>query len=92
MQEVSSLANLQEAKAEYQQQLGQYQQQREQQWAEQPTPELPLLRELREYIRDHANPLSFLEFFHKGTRKECDRPWWERPIPGRGRQFPRRCS
>ena len=37
------------------------------QWAEEPTEQLPLLVELREYIRDRAQPMSFLEFFHRGT-------------------------
>jgi predicted NACHT family NTPase len=38
------------------------------QWAEEPTEQLPLLVELREYIRDRATPASVLEFFHRGTR------------------------
>ena len=38
------------------------------QWAEEPTEQLSLLVELREYIRDRAQPMSFLEFFHRGTR------------------------
>ena len=38
------------------------------QWAENPTEQLPLLVELREYTRDRSHPSSFLDFFHKGTR------------------------
>jgi len=38
------------------------------QWAEAPTPDLPLLVELRDYVQDDSKPSSFLEFFHQGTR------------------------
>jgi energy-coupling factor transporter ATP-binding protein EcfA2 len=38
------------------------------QWAEEPTEQLPLVIELREYTRDRVNPANFLEFFHRGTR------------------------
>ena len=38
------------------------------QWAEEPTGQLPLLIELREYTRDRVKSASFVEFFHQGTR------------------------
>ncbi|WP_051469960.1 tetratricopeptide repeat protein [Fischerella sp. PCC 9605] len=41
-------------------------------WAENPTPKLPLLIELRDYARDENTPKDFLGFFHQGKRKICE--------------------
>ena len=41
-------------------------------WAENPTAQLPLLIELRQYVTDENNPKDFLEFFHQGKRKICE--------------------
>ena len=41
-------------------------------WAEQPTAQIPLLIELREYVADENRPNDVLDFFHQGKRKICE--------------------
>jgi|GEM_PF-2407273 len=41
-------------------------------WAENPTAEIPLLIELRQYVTDENQPQDFLEFFHQGRRTICE--------------------
>ncbi|REJ39039.1 MAG: tetratricopeptide repeat protein [Microcystis flos-aquae TF09] len=41
-------------------------------WAENPTAQIPLLIELRQYVTDENKPKDFLEFFHQGKRKICE--------------------
>ena len=41
-------------------------------WTEQPTAQIPLLIELRQYVTDENRPKDFLEFFHQGKRKICE--------------------
>lgn len=41
-------------------------------WAEKPTEQIPLMVELREYVRDETQPRDFLKFWHQGCRNICD--------------------